>query len=115
MHLSNNSKDKSKTFSFKCKIFPVVKQKKWLKGLLFLQKFLSFFHFMAAPVACDIFRPRVKLELQLQAYATATIKLDPSHTCDLHHSLWQQWILNLLSEARDQTHIFTDTVGFLTH
>ena len=27
----------------------------------------------------------------------------------------QHWIFNLMSEARDQTHIFMDTVGFLTH
>ena len=25
---------------------------------------------------------------------------DPSHVCNLHYSSWQQWILNLLSEAR---------------
>ena len=30
-----------------------------------------------------------------------TAILDPSRICDLHHSLWQQWILNPLSEARD--------------
>ena len=34
---------------------------------------------------------------------------DPSHTCKLHYSSWQCWILNPLSEARDQTHILTDT------
>ena len=28
---------------------------------------------------------------------------DPSRVCDLHHSSPQPWILNLLSEARDQT------------
>ena len=29
---------------------------------------------------------------------------DPSHVCNLYHSSWQQWILNLLNEARDQTY-----------
>ena len=29
--------------------------------------------------------------------------------CNLHHSSRQHWILNLLSEARDQTHIFMDS------
>ena len=29
---------------------------------------------------------------------------DPSCVCDLHHSSWQRWILNTLSEARDGTH-----------
>ena len=43
----------------------------------------------------------VELELQLLAYATATAIWDLSHICDLHHSLWQCWILNMLSEARD--------------
>ena len=47
----------------------------------------------------------VELELQLLAYTTATATPDPSHICNLHHSLWQQWILNPLSEARDQTRI----------
>ena len=43
----------------------------------------------------------VKLELQLLAYTTATAMPDLSHVCDLHHSSWQHWILNPLSEARD--------------
>ena len=34
---------------------------------------------------------------------------DPSHVCDLGHSLWQRWILNPLSEARDRTCILMDT------
>ena len=53
-------------------------------------------------------RLRVKLELHLPAYATATATQDPSHICDLHHSSWQCWILNSLSEARDQTCILMD-------
>ena len=43
------------------------------------------------------------------AYTTATARLDPSCICDLPHSLWQLWIFNPLSEARDQTCILTDT------
>ena len=54
----------------------------------------------------------VKSELQLQACATAMATPDPSHICKLHHSLWQQWILNPLSEAKEQTHILTEiTLG----
>ena len=40
-------------------------------------------------------------ELQLLAYTTATVMLDPSHVCNLHHSLLQCRILNPLNEARD--------------
>ena len=46
----------------------------------------------------------VKLELQLPAYTTATAMWDLSRVFDLHHSSWQRWILNPLSEARDRTH-----------
>jgi len=40
-------------------------------------------------------------QLHLLAYTTATATPDPSHVYDLHHSSWQRWILNPLSEARD--------------
>ena len=53
----------------------------------------------------------VKSELQLPAYTTATATPDPNCLCDLHSSLWQCWILSLLSEARDRTHILMDTSG----
>ena len=52
---------------------------------------------------------RVKSELQLPAYTTASATQDPSHICDLHHSSQQCWILNPLTKARDQTCIFMDT------
>ena len=42
------------------------------------------------------------MELQVLAYATATATPDPSHICDLHHSLRQRRTLNPLSEARDR-------------
>ena len=51
--------------------------------------------------------PGPGLEPELQLPATAT--LDLRHVCDLHHSLGKFWILNPLSEARDQTHILMDT------
>ena len=70
------------------------------------------FLFMVAPAAYRSSRLEVKSELQLQAYATAIATRDPSHICDLSHSLWQQQILNSLSQARDQTCILMD--GFLT-
>ena len=61
----------------------------------------------------EVPRLAVKQELQLQAYTTATVTSDPSHICDLRHSLWLHQILNPLSEARDRTHILTDkTLGY---
>ena len=56
----------------------------------------------------DVPGPGMELEWELQAYATATP--DQSHICNLGCSLWQPQILNLLSEARDGTHILKDTV-----
>ena len=50
-------------------------------------------------------------KLQLPAYTTATATPDPSHICDPRHSLRQHWILNPLTEARDRTHILTDTMS----
>ena len=50
----------------------------------------------------------VESELHLPAYTTGTAMLDLSHVRNLHHSSWQCWILNPLSEAWDQTHILMD-------
>ena len=52
----------------------------------------------------------VRWKLQLLAYVTASAtQQDPSFTSDLHHSSRQYRILNLLSEAQDQTHILMDS------
>ena len=51
----------------------------------------------------EVPRLGVESELQLLAYTTATAMQDPSHICDLHHSLWQCQILNALSKARNGT------------
>ena len=55
----------------------------------------------------------VKLELQLPAYTTAIAMLDPSCICDLHCSLWQRQIFNLLREASGQTCTLMNTGGVL--
>ena len=44
------------------------------------------------------------------AYDTAVATLDLSHSCHLCRSLWQRWIINPLSEARDGTHILLETI-----
>ena len=56
---------------------------------------------MAVPAAYRSSQIRVESELQLSAYTTATATQDPSHVCKLHHSTWQCWNLNPMSEARD--------------
>ena len=53
------------------------------------------------PEHMEVPRPGVEQELWLLAYTTATAAQDLSHVFDLHHSSWQQWILNPLIEARD--------------
>ena len=55
----------------------------------------------------------VDSELQLLAFTTATAMPDPSHICDLHCSLRQRRILNLLSKARDGNRILMDTSQIL--
>ena len=40
---------------------------------------------------------------------TTTATRDPSHVCNLYPSSQQHWILNPLSEARDQTPVLMDT------
>ena len=71
--------------------------------------FLVFLLFRAIPMAYEGSQAGVEVELQLPAYATATAMRDPSCICNLHHSSQQHWILNPLSDARDQTHVLMDT------
>ena len=59
----------------------------------------------------EVPRLGVQSEPYLLAYPTATTMPDPSHICELHHSLWQSQIINPLSEARDQNCILMDTSG----
>ena len=65
---------------------------------------------MATLAAYGSSQTRAPIGAQLQAYATAIATLDPSRICDLPCSLWQHWILNPLSKARDQTCILMETM-----
>ena len=49
----------------------------------------------------EVPRLRVESKLQLPAYAAATVPLDLSSICNLHHSSQQRQISNPLSAARD--------------
>ena len=73
--------------------------------LLFYFSFLgSYLRHMKVP------RQKVKSQLQLPAYTTATATLDPSRVCNVHHCSWQRWIRNPLSEARSRSCILTETM-----
>ena len=66
----------------------------------------------------DVPRLGVESELQLPSCTTAIATWDLSCIFDLHCSLWQHWIINLLSEDRDQTCILMDTslvLNLLSH
>ena len=58
----------------------------------------------------EVPRLGVELELWLLAYAIATATPNLSCVFDLYHSSLQFHILNLLSDARDWTCIFMDTI-----
>ena len=68
----------------------------------------SLFFLGPHPRHTEVPRLGVKSKLQLPAYTAAIATWDPSRVCNLHHSSWQHWICNLLSEARDQTGIIMD-------
>ena len=65
--------------------------------------------FRATPMAYGRSQARGHLKLQLLAYATAAAMQDLSCICKLYHSSHQCWILNSLSEARDQTSVLMDS------
>ena len=75
--------------------------------------FLLFFFSFLRPHLWPMGVPRVGVQLELQAYstATATATQDLSYICDLRYRFQQRWELNPLSEARDRTHILMDTVS----
>ena len=64
-------------------------------------KMLIFFPLGLRPWHMEVSRLGVESELQLRAYATATVTWDLSCICNLHHSSQQCQIPNPLSEARD--------------
>ena len=57
--------------------------------------------------------PRRRVIAAAESYTTATTTRDLSRICDLRHSSWQRWILNLLREARDPIHVCMDAIRVL--
>ena len=73
--------------------------------------FVCLFSFYS--LTCDIqrFLGWGQIGTAAAVYNTAMATPDPGHICSLYHSFQQCWILNPLSEARDQTCILTDTMN----
>ena len=67
------------------------------QGFSFSKSLLFFFGFLGPHLQ------HMKIPGQLPAHATTTATAALSFACTLHHSSWQFWILNLLSEVRGQT------------
>ena len=57
-------------------------------------------------MAYRVSQPRGQIGAVAASLATAT--RDPSYVCEKHRSSWQGWILNSMSEARDQTRVLMD-------
>ena len=64
---------------------------------------LFYLLFRAGPSAYGDSQARGQIIATAAGLHTATATPDLSRVCNLHHSSWQRWILNPLSEARDQT------------
>ena len=63
----------------------------------------------------EVPRVGVESELPLPVYTTATAMRDLRCVCDVHPCSRQRWILNPLSEARDQTQVLMDTSRVRDH
>ena len=74
---------------------------------------LSFFLFFLGPHLWYMEVPRLGSNWICSCRPTPQPQQCLRHIRDLSHSLWQLWILNPLSEARDQTCILMDTNHFL--
>ena len=70
-----------------------------IASLLFV--LFCFFLFSATSVAYGSSQSRGWIGASGEAYATAMVTPDPSCICNLHLFLWQCWMLNPLSKARD--------------
>ena len=84
-------------------------------GLLDLTFFVYLFCLFLLFLGCTGYgscQARGWIGAAVPAFSTASATPDPSHVSNLHHSSWQCWILNPLSEARDRTHILMDTSQF---
>ena len=87
--------------SFQIRVFSFYMPRSWIAGSYCSSIFIYFSFY--APAAYGSSQARVWIRAAAEACTIAAATLDPSHIRDLCHSLPQCWILNSLSEARDQT------------
>ena len=87
------------------------KREESLREILRNSNFFFFFFLWPHLWLMEVLRLGMESELQLPAYATATAIPYPSCNCDIWCSLWQLLLLNPLKEARDRSHILTDTIS----
>ena len=80
-------------------------------GIFFKVFFFFFFLFAAIPVAYGSSGARGQIRATAASLHHSHSTWDRSRVCNLHHRFWQHWILKPLSEARNQTHILTDTIS----
>ena len=77
-----------------------------------LSNFILFiWFFMDTPPAHGISQARGQIRAAAAIYTTGTAIPDPSHIFNLCCGLQPRQTLNTLNEARDQTCIFTETMG----
>ena len=72
-------------------------------GKLFSLFLFLLFFFRAAPAAYGNFQARGWIRATAANLCHSHSNMGSEPVCDLHHSSWQRWILNPLSEARDRT------------
>ena len=72
--------------------------------------FFFFFFFTATPAGYGSSQAKGLIRAVAGVYTAAMATPDLRHICDLHHSLLQHQILNPLNEAKDRTHILTETI-----
>jgi len=76
---------------------------------------LFFFLFRASPATYGGSQARGRIGAAAANLHHSHSNTGSGHICNLHHSSWQHWVLNPLSEARDRTCILMDTMQVCYH
>ena len=97
------------TFQLMKQCIPLLLKAIWAGNLFLRRIFIHLFIFIFLGLCLQHMEvPRLGVELELLAYATATVTQDASRVCDLHHSSQQREILHPLNESRVWTCVLMD-------